>query len=265
MKSKLVIMALATVLWPAAAQEQEKKTTAPDSARIQVQKVLEIKYADVQRLANILQVFGVRIQFDTNSKVISVSGDRASVQAFEDAVRRLDVPPPATKNIELTVYIVGASQQAGKSGAAPAELDAVIKQLKSIFGLQSFRMLDTLAIRTRDGQGATSSSMARVSDNAPANTPLARFEINIRSASIQPQEGGRSVRLDRLLFNARIPVAPAGGSQNDIAIPTQWQYMDAGITTDVDLREGQKVVVGKSSIGGSSEAMILVLVAKVVE
>jgi hypothetical protein len=40
---------------------------------------------------------------------------------------------------------------------------------------------------------------------------------------------------------------------------------NSGIRTDVDVREGQKVVVGKSNISGSVDALILIVTAKVVE
>jgi hypothetical protein len=39
----------------------------------------------------------------------------------------------------------------------------------------------------------------------------------------------------------------------------------ASIYTDLDLVEGQKTVVGKSSFNGAGDALILVIVPKVVE
>jgi len=47
--------------------------------------------------------------------------------------------------------------------------------------------------------------------------------------------------------------------------PTIHQYIDTGIATDVDIREGQKVVVGKANMDGSDRASIVVLTAKVVD
>ena len=41
--------------------------------------------------------------------------------------------------------------------------------------------------------------------------------------------------------------------------------LDAGFGTDVDVREGQKVVVGKAAVGGTNSALILVITAKVLE
>jgi hypothetical protein len=39
----------------------------------------------------------------------------------------------------------------------------------------------------------------------------------------------------------------------------------ASIDTDLDIREGQKTVVGKSSVSSSGDALILVIVPKLVE
>ena len=45
----------------------------------------------------------------------------------------------------------------------------------------------------------------------------------------------------------------------------EFQYIDTGISTDVDIREGQKVVVGKVNMDGADRASIVVLAARVVE
>ena len=50
-----------------------------------------------------------------------------------------------------------------------------------------------------------------------------------------------------------------------IASGQGFQYLDTGLNTDVDIREGQKVVVGKANMDGSDRASIVILTAKVVE
>ena len=56
-------------------------------------------------------------------------------------------------------------------------------------------------------------------------------------------------------FGARIPFGTA----------PNFQFTESGFNADLDVREGQKVVVGKTGIGSSTEALILVVMAKVVE
>jgi hypothetical protein len=43
------------------------------------------------------------------------------------------------------------------------------------------------------------------------------------------------------------------------------QYIDTGITQDVDVKEGQKVVVGRASLDGPEKALFLILTARVVQ
>ena len=43
-------------------------------------------------------------------------------------------------------------------------------------------------------------------------------------------------------------------------------YVETGISTDVvDVKEGQKLVVGRSSLNGSDTALFLVLIAKIAQ
>jgi hypothetical protein len=44
-----------------------------------------------------------------------------------------------------------------------------------------------------------------------------------------------------------------------------YQYIDTGISTDIDVREGQKVVVGKAASEGADKASFLVVMARVLE
>ena len=63
------------------------------------------------------------------------------------------------------------------------------------------------------------------------------------------------IRLDGLHAGLRIPHSDGTGK---IA------YTDTGISTDVvDVKEGQKLVVGRSSLDGPEKALFLVLIAKV--
>ena len=43
------------------------------------------------------------------------------------------------------------------------------------------------------------------------------------------------------------------------------EYTDSGILQDVDVKEGQKVVVGRSSLAGPQQALFLILTAHVIQ
>src|SRR5689334_16190768 len=85
----------------------------------QVQKVVPLKYADPQSLVRLLQVFGVQMQFDNRMRVITVSGMKDRVSVVEDAIKQLDVPSAAQKDIELTAYFVTGSNNAAQNAGNP--------------------------------------------------------------------------------------------------------------------------------------------------
>ncbi len=43
------------------------------------------------------------------------------------------------------------------------------------------------------------------------------------------------------------------------------RYMQTGIQTDIDLREGQKAVIGKTSIEGGAETVFIVVTGTIIE
>ena len=64
------------------------------------------------------------------------------------------------------------------------------------------------------------------------------------------------IRLDGLHAGLRIPHQSS---------TTKQEYIDTGISTEVvDVKEGQKLVVGRSSLEGPDKPMFLTLIAKVV-
>ncbi|MBI3951735.1 MAG: hypothetical protein HY314_14900 [Acidobacteria bacterium] len=245
---------------PAVRTQEEKAPPAPDE-RDRVSKVFEIKYADVNNLAEILSVFGVGLKPNRDLKVIAVSGRRELVAAAEEAIKRLDVPPPAVKNIELTVYLLVASEQAVSPNGTPSELQGVINQLKGVVAYQHFRLLETLVIRSRDGE---SGHVSGVVPTSSTEVPPTFYNLSYK-ASLTSDDKERVIRIDKMNLAVRMPVATGPASEKE----PQYQYQDTGVSTNIDVREGQKVVVGKptsmSTTGGSKSALIVVVMAKAVD
>lgn len=230
---------------------------APKPSRIQ--KIIEIKHADPQSLANVLSVFGVDMRIDAGMKIIAVNGLRESVVALEEAIKRLDVPTPAQKNIELTFHVLQATPGA-LPDKPPAELDEVTKRLRSLFSYQGFSLLDTLVVRVRDGRGSSANGLApdRLSRVPNAKS---RISLSFRGAHLSAAEKTSTVRLADLRFQLRVPVPYGKDKEGNPGV----SITDAEVHTDIDVREGQKVVVGKTAMDGSDGAVILIVTAKVVE
>lgn len=241
----VLIAALASL--PAAPQEKTEEARKPRQEP--VKRIIPVKYADVKSLGNTLAIFGCGIMPSADLKVLAVSCPPDVVAVIEEAVKRLDVPAPAAKNVELTAYfLVGAEKETPAGNPVPAELEPLVKQVRSAFAYKNFRLLDTVMLRTRAGQPANVNGV--FSGASPGV-----WMLSIKSVAPSAGEGGATVRIDGLRAAIQFPLPPT--AKGDVL------YRDAIINADIDIREGQKVVVGKSSMEGPEKALIVVLSAKV--
>jgi hypothetical protein len=242
MKNLLAIVALAAApLFVDCAAAQQ-----PADPNERIQKLVTLKYIEPNVVTNLLRDFGVDIRWDPRSKVVALTGRRANVMTAEDAIKQLDVPNSAQKNLDMTVYFVIATDQSNVTGTPiPGDLQSTVSTLKSTFPFKNYALLDTLSLRTRSGVEASTSGQF--------GSRMTYFRVG--SATLE-SEGG-SIRLNRLSAGLRNPVS---GGQGKI------EYVDTGVTTEVvDVKEGQKLVIGRSSLDGPSTAIFLVLVTKVVQ
>jgi len=119
-------------------------------------------------------------------------------------------------------------------------LQPVADELRKIFAYKGFRLLDSILLRTQPGNRA-------VANGVIGTTGRTTYSFTVQPSDVTEDPKGRLIRLDNLKLNMRVP----GGD-------------DAGILTEITVREGQKVVVGKSNMG-ADQSLILVVTAKVTE
>lgn len=235
---KRAILLLALVAAPLLAQP------SPDD---QIARVVQLKYADPNSVGNLLSMFGVNVRSDQRMMALAISGRRSAVEAAETAIKQLDVPGAAQKDIELTVYFVmGTSEPPAAGSAVPPDLQPAMTALKQTFAFKNYALLDSLALRARTGSGA--STTGQLSEGRMT-------QFSVRSVNIEGD--GATIRVDRLRANLRVP---------KMVSPNKTEFLDSGIETEtVDIKEGQKLVVGRSSLEGPSKALFLVLIARVVQ
>jgi hypothetical protein len=205
------------------------------------QRIFMLKYADARHVAEVLGVFGYGIRADRDLRVVAVSAPAEAMSAIEDAVKRLDVPTAAPKDVDLIVYLVVASDQPSAGVGLPPELQPVSDELKKIFSYKSFRLLDSILLRTQPGNMATTKGTI-----APSGERTTKYSFAVQPSAVTEDPNGRLIRLDNLNLSVE------GGDR------------DGGIHTEITVREGQRVVVGKSSMGVGG-SLILVVSAKVTD
>lgn len=148
-------------------------------------------------------------------------------------------------NIELTVYLISGSSQ-GAADEVPQDLEPAMKQLHGVFAYKSYKLSESFILRGRGGRSNTEGIV-------PGSGLHYRFGYNqLRVSGDAP----RAVHVDGLNLLLTKPSVRSGKEELETI---------ASIYTDLDVRDGQKTVVGKSSLNIGGDALILVIVPKVIE
>ena len=203
-----------------------------------VQKVFTLKHVRVDDMARVLSVFPAEISGMErgNMHVLSVSAALAVVAAIEETIKRLDVPLPPVKNVELTAYVLECSPP-GDGGSVPADLQDVVGQLKRTFNYSGCALARTLFSRGGDGNRIQSESREG-----------AAGMYNLHAALVVDTSEPTAVIRFRGLSFQNVGSATQGGRLNG----------------DIDIRDGQKVVLGRLGAAESGKHQIVVLTARLV-
>jgi hypothetical protein len=224
---------------------QDNKSTQSRPPAVTVEKLFVLKYADPVQVVNLVRALGGSAEQNTQMRAIAVTAEKGAMAVIEDAVRQLDTPAAAPKNIELTVNLmVGSDGDSGVGNPVPKELESVVAQLKGAFPFKNYRQVDLIELRTRTGENAKT-----VSDSGPVNgTPGGSILTNIHFHAVGLAQDGSTVRLDGMEVSLLWP-----GVNNALALQAS-----------VDVKESQKVVVGRIGVG-HDQALFVVLTARVVQ
>jgi hypothetical protein len=255
-----VVAFVVVAVIPAISQGQEKgKTLVSPTPTIDgdnVTQIFRIEFADVEDIASVISLFGGIVRPQPDLSVIAWTGPESQLPAVEAAIRSLDVAPVPEPNVEITVFFVMASKGGSGKTSVPATLDGVAAQLQDVFGYDTAELIETTAMRVRHGSRSTVNGILprRLADDREA-----RYAFGFRRLFVTEDEGGRSIRLDGVEARIQAPHTVVVDGQ------TTTKYMATGIETDIDLREGQKAVIGKTSIEGGAETVFVVVTALIIE
>ena len=203
-----------------------------------VQKVFTLKHVRVDDMARVLSVFPAEISGMErgNLHVLSVSAAPAVVAAIEETIKRLDVPLPPVKSVELTAYVLECSPP-GDGGNVPTDLQDVVGQLKRTFNYSGCGLGRTLF-----------SSRRRWQPHPDRGTGRCRRHLAL-NAMVVVDSSDSTIRLNGLNFQNMGPPQ---------------QPPESTLRGDVAIRDGQKVVLGRLGSTESGKHQIVVLAAKLV-
>lgn len=209
-------------------QAQEKKDRELERRGWEV-KMITVKNAVPDRNLNALCIFRIEVVSQPALRLVQIRAPKDLMVAIEDALKRLDVPPPLPpirKIVELTGYLLVVAD-AAEPGLMPlpAALQSVANQLKSLLPNGNVYLADTIVARGSDRINVIG-----------ATTLDTRFSV---------REGTP-------------PVVVLDG----FSVMTR----DTVFTTNVDIPVGTQVVVGKATTRDNNKrAIVLVMTAKLIE
>lgn len=221
-------------------------------------KVFEVKYRDATTLGHVLRQLGsgfkgAAVYPNSELKTITVRDFPENIATIEEALKRLDVPGTARPNIELHMYVLLASN-GGATGNAqvPDELKAVLTQLRETLNYRNFDLATSIVQRLTETQrGLRGKGRTNISGLAgPAETAQVPYEYSINSVSLISNSNASTLQIGEFSFATGLTAAATKAGFDD---RTQ-------ISTALNLRDGEKVVVGTATLG--ERALIIVLTAK---
>jgi hypothetical protein len=259
-------LAAAILLAPAALAQTQKTQAAPAAAEQEdnyvtthkfQNRVFEIKHRDPNQLVGVLLALGsgfkgAAVSSNFGFKTISVRDFPENITVIEEAIRRLDTPLPDLPAIEFNVYLLIASNDETAANRYPSDLSGVVKQLQTTLGYKNFSLMGSQVVRSREGRAETYNKGVadlKLNNDTPASKNPVFYNYNIRSVSIDARSGQSRIQVDEFYLDMKVPLVT--GSNNNIV------YENVGFKNPFSLREGEKVVVGTTSIADKSVVVII--------
>ncbi|MEP6707760.1 MAG: secretin N-terminal domain-containing protein [Pyrinomonadaceae bacterium] len=262
MKNVLTALVLVLISISASFAQQATSGTAqkPESDFVTEKgfksKVFDVKYRDASSVANVLRPLGsgfkgASVWANAEFKTITVRDFPENLATIEEALRRLDTPTAPRPNIELHMHVLVASNTGGTSVEVPAELKDVLTQLRGTLKYRDYELATSVVQRLTETQrGLRGKGLVEISRSpASAGTVSLPYEYSINSVTLaSTSTGALIVQIGEFAF-------ATGLTSTTLDNRTQVQ-------TALNLRDGEKVVVGTATLG--DRALIIVLTAKLI-
>ena len=215
-------------------------------------RVFEVKYRDPNSLLSALYNLGsgfkgAAMSANSEFRTITVRDFPENLATIEEALKRLDVPAAPRPSIELHMHVVIASNSGGTATEVPADLKDVLTQLRGTLNYRNYELAASIVQRLAETpRGLQGSGTAELPSTNPASPEsVMRYDYFINNVSlVQNASGATSVQIAEFAF-----VAPSTERVK--------------VQTALNLRDGEKVVVGTATI--RNRALVIVLTAKLIK
>ncbi len=241
----LAVVAPALAEDPAGPLAQDQKSETQNLS----QEIVKLKYVRAQDIQNLLYPYlspRGRIQLNPSVPTVLVISDiPENFEKILAAIREIDVKPA---DMLFTVQLVLGSEVQEKDVPLMAGSEPIIKELRSLLKYNYYSLLDTSMVRVLDQQD----SEVRLGEKADFALWLKPKVVKDKNASlIQTEVRLRQVRV------AGVP--PSATSAKPEYITTDL------IGTTLNIKSGDKTVVGVSKLDGTGKGLILIISGKIID
>jgi type II secretory pathway component GspD/PulD (secretin) len=215
-------------------------------------KIFEVKYREPSSLASVLRQLGsgfkgAGISANNEFNTITARDFPENLVTIEEAIKRLDTPAAPPSSVQMHMHVLVASNRSGPTPAEeiPAELKDVITELRGTFTYRNYELVTSVLQRlTQTNHALTGNGLAQIPGESGATK--AQYEYYVNQLSFVPSASG------------------AQGIQiQDFTFTLSGEGIRGRVQTALNLRDGEKVVVGTATI--NDRALIVVLIPKIVK
>jgi len=252
-KTMIAWVALAFALAVVAPALAEDPMPAPARAQKEVAKdlrkeLVRLKYVRAEQIVNFLRAYTTRDGFVTSQNsmpfVLTIADTPDNIEKVLAIIRELDVKPA---DVQYTVQLVLGSEA---DAATDADLrnDPVIKELGKLLRYKGYTLLDATFVRVVNMDRASA-----------VLGPKAEFELALR-----PEVAG-DAKAPLIKTEVRLRHIARPGSPETATMKAMQPVVNTLIESALNVKSGDRTVVGVSKLDGGDKGLILIISAKIVD
>jgi hypothetical protein len=225
-------------------------------------KVFEIKNRDPRTLVGVISALGsgfrgAVVQYNEEFRTITVRDFPENLAVIEEAIKRLDAPEAPRPTIEFHIHVLIASSDEAPGSDYPPEISDALKQLQSTLRYKSYKLMSSSIQRAKEGfPGVNNSGVAEsklLGVETAAERPIL-YSYSLRPVMVESSgTSSTTVQIGSFSFQMKIPLNVGGA----------FQYQSVGFDTPVSLHDGEKVVVGTTTMG--NKGVVVLLLARLIK
>lgn len=262
MKKSITFLALLLIATIAAAQEKEAPQETYNTTRDLESRIFTLTHRSPRMLLPTLNVLGsgfknAIIRASEELGTITVRDFPENIVSIQAAIERLDRAPAPSPDVEMKISVLIASRKPLDSAAAaavPEDLKSAVKQLQATLSYTHYGLMAATVHRTTIGSGIEGSGVAEptlLGMTTAEGRPIF-YTYGVRGITVPQQGDEAKVDVGNFAFTMRVPLNLGEGGV---------QYQEVGFNTPVSLRQGEKVVIGTTTM--RDKALVVIVTAQI--